>query len=156
MARSARHDVRLRAAVFVEPDETSVSGRSSPISRVSSASPADRRREHRERGSRVRSRLLRRRSGTKTRVPSLLLSTAARDPYLIASLAALAVSNSSLRSLRCSLESCLLRRRSGTKTRVPSLLLSTAARDRYLIASLANPRGSPACSSRRSPNHGTL
>jgi hypothetical protein len=43
------------------------------------------------RGSRFGSRLRRRRSGTERRVSSLLLSTAARDPGLIASLAALAV-----------------------------------------------------------------
>src|SRR5215216_579538 len=49
------------------------------------------------------SRRRRRRSRRKERLRSLLLRTAARDPYLIASLAKLAVSNGSLRSLRCSL-----------------------------------------------------
>ena len=56
--------------------------------RVWSASPADRRREHRGRGSRLRARRLRRRSQTIMRVCSLLLSTArGRDPASIAPLA---------------------------------------------------------------------
>ena len=62
-------------------------------------------------------RLLRRYSQTMKRVPSLLLSTAARDPEIshldhwrIASLAKLGVSDGLLRSLRCSPESRRLRR----------------------------------------------
>ena len=47
LARSARSDVRPGAAVFVESDETLVSKNYACSLPVSSASPADRRREHR-------------------------------------------------------------------------------------------------------------
>jgi hypothetical protein len=47
IARSARCDVRRGAAVFVESDETIVSKNLLYTPSVSSAPPADRRREHR-------------------------------------------------------------------------------------------------------------
>jgi hypothetical protein len=53
MARSARSDVRWEAAIFGESDETLGRRTSSALGSVPSVSPADRRREHRERGSRV-------------------------------------------------------------------------------------------------------
>ena len=55
LARSARSDVRHGAAVFVKSDETLVLKNYACSLPVSSASPADRRRKHRLRGSRVES-----------------------------------------------------------------------------------------------------
>jgi hypothetical protein len=74
-ARSARCDVRWGAAVFVESDETTLSENQLCSGGVSSAPPADRRREHRGRGSRLGARLLVV-VGDEKRVPSLLVGAA--------------------------------------------------------------------------------
>ena len=90
MARSARCDVRPGAAVFVASDETlfwRVSSVFDPFRRlllqIGGANIAG--------ADRALCRLLRRRSGTEKRAPFLLLSTAARDPALVASLVALRI-----------------------------------------------------------------
>jgi len=64
MARSARCDVRWGPPSSSDPTKRFCQRISSVIDDVSSAPPADRRREHRGRGSRLRARLLRRRSQT--------------------------------------------------------------------------------------------
>jgi hypothetical protein len=109
MARFARCDVHRIAAVFVESDEMALS-ESQLCSRLCFVGSSCR---SAARTSRARIALWMPPTssslGDEKRVPSLLLSTAARDPSLIAPLAALAVSNGSLRSLRCSPDSRRLR-----------------------------------------------
>jgi hypothetical protein len=89
MARCARCDIRQEAAVFVGSDETTVSENQLCLDvfrrlllQIGGANIAPRIAAY--------GRLLRRHSPTKRRVGSFLLSTAARGPNLIASLAKLA------------------------------------------------------------------
>jgi len=102
----------LRAAVFVESDETITSQNQLWSGSVSSAPPAERRREHRVRGSRLGACLLRRHSRTKNvsrrsssarRVArsDLIASLAkARSVRLLAPLAAMFAASRRLRRIR--------------------------------------------------------